>query len=124
MNLTKEHVEALVAAILAVNGYPVEKVWGQLPGLRSGRLTDPKWVASADLGDVVAHLTASGHERGMLAGMMAERLQYLMKAIVAGNLDGLPAALQKADRDVAVKVLCTVKGIGPKVADTALMLMG
>lgn len=33
-------------------------------------------------------------------------------------------ALFKADRDAAIKILCTVKGIGPKVADTALMLVG
>lgn len=92
MSLTTSQVEALVAAILSVNGYQVEKVWGQLPGLRSGRLTDPKWVAAADFGDVIACLTASGHERGMLAGMMAERLQNLMKAVVEGNLHGLSGA--------------------------------
>lgn len=123
MKLGTDHVEALVAAVLAVNNYRVERIWTQMPGLRAGRLTDPEWVAKADLGEVVANLTASGHDRGMLAGMMAERLQTLMQAIVAGSLDGLPAALTREDRDGAVKILCSVKGIGPKVADTALMLM-
>ncbi len=123
MTLTNDHVEALVAAVLAVNNYRLEKVWAQLPGLRTGGLTDPKWVASADLGAVVARLTASGHDRGMLAGLIAERLQTAMKAVVAGTLDALPGVLARGDREAAVKILCSVKGIGPKVAANALMLM-
>jgi 3-methyladenine DNA glycosylase/8-oxoguanine DNA glycosylase len=123
MKLTTDQVEALVAAVLAVNNYRLEKVWAQLPGLRAGKLTDPQWVASADLGEVVVHLTASGHDRGMLAGLIADRLQTMMQAVVAGKLDALPAALKQGDQDAATKILCTVRGIGPKVAANAVMLM-
>lgn len=123
MALPANHVESLVTSVLAVNGYPLEKVWNQLPGLRAQRITDAVWVATADLGDVVAHLTASGHERGMLAGMMAERLQSLMVAIASSRLDGLPGMIERRDRLAAAELLRTVKGIGPKVADNALMLL-
>ncbi len=123
MKLTPDHIEALVVAVLAVNRYPLEKVWGQLSGLRAKRLTDPEWVAGADLGDVVVNLAASGHDRGMLTGMMAERLQVLMQAVFAGTLDTLPGLLAKGDTEAVVKLLCTVKGIGPRVAANALMLL-
>ena len=123
MKLTPDHSEALVVAVLAVNRYPLEKVWGQLSGLRAKRLTDPEWVAGADLGDVVVNLAASGHDRGMLTGMMAERLQVLMQAVFAGTLDTLPGLLAKGDTEAVVKLLCTVKGIGPRVAANALMLL-
>ncbi len=123
MKLTTDHIEALVAAVLAVNNYRLEKVWAQLPGLQAAGLTDPEWVAAADLGEVVVRLTASGHDRGMLAGLIADRLQTMMQAVVAGTLDPLPDALKRGDRDAAVGILCTAKGIGPKVADNALMLM-
>ncbi|MBM4397664.1 MAG: hypothetical protein FJ087_18490 [Deltaproteobacteria bacterium] len=46
-----------------------------------------------------------------------------MQSVVAGKLDVLPALLAKADQPGATQLLCTVKGIGPKVASNALMLM-
>jgi hypothetical protein len=121
--LTPAQTEALVVAVLAVNQYPIEKVRAQLPRLRAARLTDPSWVAAEGEGVVTATLNASGHERGMLTGMMAERLQCLMRAIHAGVLDGLTALVDSGDEASAVRLLCTVKGIGPRVAETAIMLL-
>jgi len=44
MALPANHVESLVTSVLAVNGYPLEKVWNQLPGLRAQRLTPRRQV--------------------------------------------------------------------------------
>ena len=57
------------------------------------------------------------------AGMMAERVQSLMQAIDSGKLDGLPGLLARGDRRTALDLLRTVKGVGPKVAENALMLL-
>ena len=36
-----EIIEAVVAALLAVNNYPLEKAWSLLPQLRAAELTNP-----------------------------------------------------------------------------------
>lgn len=119
MALSPEQIEVLVASLLAVNQYPLERVWDQMPALREAGLTNAKHVANADIRDVVVNLTEAGHDRGMLAGMMAERLQNLMRAIEGGVLDAVPPAVARRDREAAVVALCRVKGIGPRVAETA-----
>jgi len=123
MPLPDKQIEAIVASVLAVNQYPLEKVWDQLPALREAGLTDPARVAAADIGDIVVRLAEAGHYRGGLAGMMAERLQSAMRAVAEGRLDELPSAVARKDREAAIALLCTVKGIGPRVAGTAWQLL-
>jgi len=48
MALAVPQVECLLMAILAVNSYPLEKVWTLLPRMRELGLTAPARVAAMD----------------------------------------------------------------------------
>lgn len=123
MKLSNPELEALVTAILAVNRYPIEKVWNLLPELRKSGLIDPGSVADADIGDLTVRLASAGYDRGMLTSMLAGRLQNLMRAVGEGTLDGLTAAAARRDKAAAVEILGQVKGIGPQVAESAWLLL-
>ena len=47
----------------------------------------------------------------------------LMTSVVEGRLDGLTEFVASNKRGVAVQLLCTVRGVGPKVASNAWHLM-
>jgi len=118
-----DHQEALVASVLAVNGFGVEKVYGLLPAFRNSGLTDLNRISKKGIEEVTILLARSGYDRGLLTGMMAERLLNLITAIVDGGLDGLEEMVISNKRDKAVHLLCTVRGIGPRVAANAWILM-
>lgn len=48
MPINERNLEAVIAAILAVNSYGLEKSYKLLPSLRKAGLTDPATVAKAD----------------------------------------------------------------------------
>ena len=54
---------------------------------------------------------------------MAGRLQNLMTAASSAALDGLRGAITLGDRTEAVRILRTIKGVGPTVAATAWELL-
>lgn len=121
--LNERHLEAVIAATLAVNKYGLEKSYKLLPSLRKAGLTDPVMVAKADVGDVMMRLCKAGYDRGMLTEMMAGRLVHLMKAVHSGALDGLNTLVDNRAKEGTLELLCTVKGIGPKVAADAWMIL-
>ena len=123
MQLSNDQIEALVTAILAVNRYTIERAWDLLPKLREAGLTDPTSVAEEDIGKLTVRLASAGYDRGMLTSMLAERVQNLMRAVVAGKVDGLVGAAARHDKQAAVEILCQVKGIGPQVAESAWLLL-
>ncbi len=123
MPLNERHLEAVIAATLAVNKYGLEKSYKLLPSLRKAGLTDPVTVAKADAGDVMMRLCKAGYDRGMLTEMMAGRLINLMQAVHSGALDGLNTLVDNRAKGGAMELLCAVKGIGPKVAADAWMLL-
>ena len=123
MPLFQGHLEAIIAAVLAVNAYGLGKSYALLPAFRKAGLTDPKRVVKASIEDVMMRLHEAGYHRGMLAEMMAGRLISLMKAVDEGNLDALNALVAQGDRGGAERLLCSVKGIGPKVAADVWMLV-
>lgn len=123
MKLSNNELEAVVAAILAVNRYPIEKAWDLLPKLREAGLTVPDMVVDEDIGRLTVRLASAGYDRGMLTSMLADRLQGLMRAVQQGQLDGLAAASARKDKKAAVEILCRVKGVGPQVAESAWLLL-
>ncbi len=123
MNISTDQVEAVAVAILAVNNYRIEKAWDLLPKLRELRLLDPSTVVNEDLGALTMLLAKAGYDRGVLTSMLAGRLQNLMRAAEAGELDGLAAATARGDKRAAVELLCKVKGVGPQVAESAWLLL-
>ena len=123
MTPSDRSLEAVVAAVLAVNRYPLEKAWELLPPLRKAGLTRPEKVIGTDIGVLTVALAKAGYNRGLLTEMMAGRLQALMAAVQAGTLDRLDALVAAAKRDEAVASLREVRGIGPQVAANALALL-
>ena len=123
MKLQNPHIEAIVAALLAVNAWPLDKVFKAVPLMREAGLLDPAVVANGDIGQLTVKLASSGYDRGLLTSMLAERLQNLMREVVSGALDAVADAQARSDREAAIELLCTVKGIGPRVADTAWQLL-
>jgi hypothetical protein len=84
-------VEALVVSVLAVGGWPAERVRAALPQLRAAGVLQPADVAAMDLGVLTVKLAKHGYSRGLLTSMYAERLQAMMREIAAGQLDDLRA---------------------------------
>ena len=123
MAISQDHLDAVVVAVLAVNNYPLEKAWALLPRLRQAGLTDPRLVASEDLGSLTVGLARAGYNRGLLTAMMAERLQGLGQAVQDGTLSSFDAILAQGDRERAISVLRHVRGIGPRVAANAWTLL-
>jgi hypothetical protein len=118
-----EIIDAIVAASLAVNKYPLERSWNLLPKLREQQLTDPAFVASLDVGELKEKLIAIGYDRGKLTPMLAGRFKDLMTDIVAGVLSELPKAISENNKQVAIEILCKVRGIGPMAAGNVVMLL-
>ena len=117
-----EIVSDLVTSLLAVNGWKMEQVWKLIPELEKRGLLDPSKVRRMDVGEITVKLTESNFNRGMLNGMMAERLKTLMIAIDDGALSSLPEAIEKNCSSTAADILTQVRGIGPVVAQNAWLL--
>jgi len=123
MALAPDQLAPVVAAVLAVNNYKLERAWALMPAFASAGLLDPEGVADQDLSDLTPRVFAAGFQRGLLTEMMAGRVRDVMRVARTGQLDGLPTRVEVGDREGVVTLLCTVKGIGPKVAGNAWMLM-
>ena len=123
MALSNESLDAIVAAVLAVNNYGLEKAYGLLPALRKAGLTRPAKVVNEDLGTLTVRLARAGYNRGLLTEMMAGRLLGLMKAVHEGTLDRLDSLAASGDQDRTLALLCEIHGIGPQVAANAWMLL-
>ncbi len=120
---TEGHLGCAVAAILAVNQYPLQKAQDLLPALQQRGLLSPSRVGAMSLEAVISGLVDAGYDRGKLTWMFAERLQALMGAFDAGRIDPLADALAQRDREAGMRTLIAVKGIGPQVARTAWELL-
>ncbi|MBI1752873.1 MAG: hypothetical protein HY014_02055 [Acidobacteria bacterium] len=123
MNITQNQLDAIVASVLAVNKYGIEKAYAILPALRKAGLLDCESVAKEPIRKVMIRLAETGYDRGLLTEMMAGRLVDLMKAVSARQLDPLPALIARGDRVNATELLCSIKGIGPSVARDVWMLL-
>jgi len=121
--LAQDDLESIAVAVLAVNLYPLDKAYGLLPAFRQAGLLQPKKVAEMDLGDLIVALGAAGYQRGALIGMMADRFQSVMKEAAQGRLDTFSDLIKKGKAEAAIDLLLKVKGIGPRVADNAIMLI-
>jgi len=122
MRLCDQSLEAIIAAVLSVNNFGLEKAYGLLPALREAGLTRPDEVVSQDPGDLTVKLARAGYDRGLLTGMMADRLLLLMKAVESGALNQFDDLVASDDREKAIALLCEVHGVGPTVAANALVL--
>jgi 3-methyladenine DNA glycosylase/8-oxoguanine DNA glycosylase len=90
-----------------------------MPLMRKAALLSPSDVAAMDLGEVTVKLAKNGYSRGLLTSMYGERLQAVMRAVVAGTLDVLPELVRSGQQDAFTRTLTEIHGVGPKVAANA-----
>lgn len=122
MALSAPQVEHLVAAMLSVNGYAVERAVALMPAFRAEGLLSYKRVAALDAVALARALEAGGYTRGGFVPIMAYRLLTLLQAAESGDLDGCNGHAAAGDRDGFCRVLARVHGFGPRTSATAWAL--
>lgn len=123
MPLSNEQIDVIVAAMLAVNRFPLLRAQELTPMLRAARLLDSDHVASVDLNTLTRELASAGYDRGALTSLFSRRLRALVEALRDRKLDALATALKDNDKASAILLLTTIDGIGPVVAATAWHLL-
>lgn len=123
MALAQEYVDDLVVALLSINNYPVTTTWDLLPRLRAGGLTDAQRMVVLDSAAIALRLKAAGYDRGKITDILAPRLRNLLKLANDGALDALPNLVQTGGEESVRSLLLPLKGVGPRVAATAWMLL-
>lgn len=122
MSLTDTQIADLVAALLTVNSYPLERADALMPAFRDRGLLDPARVAAIPQDELVAAIKDAGYQRGGYVPIVAFRLGFLMDAIAEGQLDALVGAAGGGDKAAFVETLNGLHGFGPRTAEAAWML--
>ena len=120
--MKQEHLESVIVGLLAVNQYRLDKAWALLPGLRTQGMASPD-TTPEDEGEATVRLADAGYDRGLLTAMFAGRVQNLMAAVRDESLAGFGELVESGRKAEAIKLLCTVKGIGPRAAENAWLLI-
>jgi endonuclease III-like uncharacterized protein len=111
----------LVIAILSTAGYSLEKTYQHIEGLKNGGLTDPKQLASLNKESIAKKLVASGYDRGAaLTAIYTNRL-FSLKALTEKLEDNTKTLAVGPIEDIK-KLLNGIKGVGPYVIDSFLLL--
>lgn len=121
--IAPETLDAIVAAMLTVNQYPVDRAVGLVPSLRAVRLLDAPVVNAMTWDELVQALRTAGYDRGGFVPIVGARLAELMLAAERGDLGPLQDAVSAKDRAAFCAGLSAIKGFGPKVSETAAWLL-
>ncbi len=122
MPLLPEHCEHLVAALLTVNGYPLDRAVALMPAFRKAGLLDANRVAALDYEALVAALNAAGYTRGGFVPIVGYRVAQALSAAASGQLDALARQAEGGDKEGFSTTLAAVHGFGPRTAATAWFL--
>ena len=122
MTLQDDHVGSLVAAMLAVNFFPLDRAYRLMPAFRERGLLDPVRVAAMTQPDLIAAMDAAGYSRGGFLPILSFRLYALMEHVGDGRLDALPAAAAAGDSAAFEAALGAVPGFGPRTIASAWTL--
>ncbi len=116
----------LVMAILAVNGWNLEKVGALLPAMKKEGLTNPSIIANRSYGENARSLESAGYSRGeYMVSMLTDRIISAAQTWVNSNLEVLlPEAEQQRNRNQITELLSPIKGVGKMVISNYLLLRG
>ncbi len=123
MSLSEDQRLNLVIAILAGYSYSLEDAWKLKDKLRAEGLATPAITLGRDDATIGNLLKRVGYDRGGITYIIAPRVRALMESISNGTLDGLDATIQHAREANFCTIFSRVKGIGPKTAQLAWMLV-
>lgn len=122
MALTEPQIAHLVAALLTVNLYPLDRAAALMPAFKERGLLDPARVGMLKQEELAEAMRGAGYARGGFVPIVSFRLYPLMEALAAGQLDGLPAAVEAGDRAQFEALLCAIHGFGPTTSAAAWSL--
>lgn len=122
MALSPARVEHLVAALLTVNGFPVDRAVGLMPAFRKAGLLEAGTVSAMDGDRLVAAFNAVGYARGGYLQIIGYRLVQALVAAESGRLDQLTVLADDGDEDGFRAALGAVHGFGPSTSATAWFL--
>lgn len=122
MPLSSARTADLVAALLCVNNYPVDRAVALTPAFQAAGLLNPATVNAMPQDALVATLVKAGYNRGGFVPILAFRLYMLMEALESGALDSLEDAVRAGDKGRFLATLGPLHGYGPKTVDLAWML--
>lgn len=114
-----------MVAILAVNSWPVEKVYTLLPTLQDAGLLEPSNLAAWGIGAIKSALEKSGYTRGdYMTSLMAGRLRSLGMFVVERGREECERLLRDGAMDSLAVSLGAVRGVGPAVLRNYVLLRG
>jgi hypothetical protein len=111
----------LIMAMLAVNKYPLEKVFALFEALDSRNLFDPESLARRDSGEIARDLKRAGYDRGPeLTNILAERI-WSLRALGSDFAESEAILAHGSKHEVETLLEC-VSGVGPMVLKNFLLL--
>jgi hypothetical protein len=117
--------EDLVAAILSVNQYSLEKTYARIEEIRRERLSEPDNLARWTPTEIELRLKRAGLDRGQfMTSLFADRLSSVGKYLQAAGIACCQEILAGGDADAIRKLLLPARGIGPKVLANFFLLRG
>jgi hypothetical protein len=115
----------LMAAILAVNNWPLEKTIAATQKFDDVGLGSPSSVSALDLETVANRLTVAGFNRGdYMNRKMAGRVLGTARTLVAGGLDTIRAHEGAGETSQLREFLLSLDGVGPDVVRIFFALRG
>lgn len=108
--------ENLLVALLSVNQWSVEKVYGLVDRFRNAGLFDFDSVACLDDAELTRRLGTAGYNRGtVLTPMMASRVRSVARILKGGTVRKLAEFIESGDTESAEDILRLIHGVGPYV---------
>jgi endonuclease III-like uncharacterized protein len=113
----------LVVAMLAVNRWTLDRAVSLTKALREAGLSDPAAVRSMSVDEVAARLAKAGYKRGQyMQQLLATRIGSAAKVLDEHGIRRVTELERRGDKSAIRDFLLTVKGIGPEVANSFLIL--
>jgi hypothetical protein len=122
MPLSAAQTEALVTAMLTVNGYPVGRAAALMPKFREHSLLNPAELAKLKGERIISAMKEAGYERGGFLPILSFRLCELMEALASTVLDPLASHAANGDEAGFCALLSSIHGFGPRTSEIAWVL--
>ena len=113
----------LVIAMLAVNRWTLDRAFALNDDLTAAGFLDPAAVRAMTVEEVASRLVQAGYRRGQyMEQLLAVRIAGAAHVLEAEGMRRLVELERRGDKDGIQKFLLTIKGVGPEVANSFLVL--
>jgi hypothetical protein len=112
---TDNPLDDLIAAMLSVNSYSLQKTFLLVETLRRQGLFHPQNLARWTPKEIGTRLRQGGYDRGCVTWLLADRLESLGKFVESVGVEECERVLRCGKTNEVKDFLLPVKGIGPRV---------